>query len=58
MKFEQLWTLLQEQQNAEETREGQDQRQAKTNEEQEGLNSDDASEWQNYMGQLGDMSHV
>lgn len=49
---------LQEQPNAEETREDQDQRQAETNEEQEGLNSGDTSEWQNYMEQVGDTSHL
>ena len=50
--------VLQEQPNAEETREDQDQRQAETNEEQEGLNSDDTSEWQNYTEQLGDTSYL
>ncbi|KAL8792178.1 MAG: hypothetical protein Q9195_005200 [Heterodermia aff. obscurata] len=49
---------LQEQPNAEETREDQDQRQAETNEQQEGLNSGDTSEWQNYMEQLGGTNHL
>lgn len=40
---------LQEQPNAEETREDQDQRHAETDKEQEDLNSGDTSEWQNYI---------
>lgn len=44
----------QEQPNAEETREDRDHGQAENNEEQDGINPEDTSEWQNYMNQLGD----
>ncbi len=46
----------QEQPNAKETREDRDHEQAKNNEKQDGINSENTSEWQNYMNQLEDSS--